>query len=431
MIDLLERADPAVGHEANKARLRAKVDEKIGISAPLRPILARTGRPWLVAVVGFAVGILLISVPALLRTETPSPLALPVGDLGNLPGVEQVVPLASGGVQTAAVDGDTIWVVTALARELQMVSASSGRIQATYSIDGYVEGVVVGGGYVWLLSYDNGGEVLRFDPADGSVDLTIPIGGEPWYGADWFADRLWVSNHKSELIQISPEGEILANDSGELKGEGLGYHWLNDPGTGLISSLANDGTRGEMVISTDGTINPVGSGIRSVTETGGYLWLMHGDYPYASAISRFDPTTGTLEPIPITVGLLGMTDFDGSLWVTSSTDDLLVRVDPESGEISRYPMPGKPGGLFEAGGSLWVLLHQPGALIRLDTEADLIETGETALETGTNGHRLLCTGNRDSGGPTVLLEPSEWIDYGSWSVIQAELSGEGHLVCAN
>ena len=45
--------------------------------------------------------------------------------------------------------------------------------------------------------------------------------------------------------------------------------------------------------------------------------------------------------------------------------------------------------------------------------------------------RLLCTGPAEAGGPTIILQPSDWIDYGSWSVIQAELSGEGYVVCSN
>ena len=41
MIDLLERADPARGAEANAARIRAKIDERIGISAPVKETKAR------------------------------------------------------------------------------------------------------------------------------------------------------------------------------------------------------------------------------------------------------------------------------------------------------------------------------------------------------------------------------------------------------
>jgi pimeloyl-ACP methyl ester carboxylesterase len=95
-------------------------------------------------------------------------------------------------------------------------------------------------------------------------------------------------------------------------------------------------------------------------------------------------------------------------------------------------MPGKPGGLVVADGALWMTLYHRGALIRLDTGAGLIEsTPIVADDWNRFPHRLLCTGSGEAGGPTVILQPSDWIDYGSWSVIQAELSGEGHIVCTN
>ena len=42
MIELLERADPAKDQDADRIRLRAKVDERIGLSAPLTPAPARS-----------------------------------------------------------------------------------------------------------------------------------------------------------------------------------------------------------------------------------------------------------------------------------------------------------------------------------------------------------------------------------------------------
>jgi pimeloyl-ACP methyl ester carboxylesterase len=127
-----------------------------------------------------------------------------------------------------------------------------------------------------------------------------------------------------------------------------------------------------------------------------------------------------------------LVQFDGYLWVTSSTDHLIIRIDPVTGEQRRYPMPGKTGGLVVADGALWVTLYQPGALLRLDTGADLIESSPIVADDWNRfPHRLLCTGTGEATGPTVILQPSDWIDYGSMSVIQAKLSDEGHLACTN
>jgi hypothetical protein len=432
MIELLERADPANGVEPDALRLRAKVDVRIGLFPRLMPAPKRAGRPWLVAVASVAV-VAVIALPVLLRQESPSVFDPRLDGIAELPGVDAVVPLASSGIQTLAVDGDTIWVMTGLANQLQRISADSGEVEASFAIDRYVEGTVVGSGYVWLMSYDNGGELLRFDPVAGAVDKVIPIGGLPGGGA-WLGDNLWINNDQGELYRVSADGEIEEAGTGEIKGEGLGYLWVNDPETGLISSLAEDGTRGEIVVPTEsGLVTADGWGVRSVTEAGGRLWLMDGAYPWGTNLSTFDPNTGELSSFGgLTFGLHAMTTFDGSLWVSSHTDHLVFRVDPVTGDMSSYPMPGKAGGLVEADGSLWVVLNHPGVLVRLDPSAGLIEQAEVTYDDWNRfPHRFLCTGSGEAGAPTIILEPADWIDYGSWSVIQAQLSTDGHMVCAN
>jgi hypothetical protein len=433
-MDLLKRADPAIGAEVDVVELRAKVDERVGLTPPLQRFPSPTRRPWLMAAASFALVIAVAAIVTAVRDQPPQFVSAPTtGNLGNLPGIEEGIRLASSGVQTMAVDGDTIWVMSAFAEELQRISAATGQIEETYPIDGYVEGVIVGGGYVWLRSYDNGGEVLRFDPNKGEVDLRIAV-GPPGMGAAWFNDSLWVGNDQSDLIQISQEGEILSTGPGEIKGVGLGYLWVNDPETNLISSLSADGTRGEIVIPTyPGLETMSGEGVRQLTEAGGRLWLMDADYPWGTNLSVFDPDTGVLSSFGgLTFGLLDMTEFDGSLWLTSGTDHLVIRIDPESGEIRRYPMPGKAGGLAVADGALWVSLYQFGFLLRLDPSAGLIESAPIVADDWNRfPHRLLCTGNDQSESPTVILEPFDWIDYGSWSVVQAQLSNQGYQVCVN
>ena len=433
MIELLERADPAIGLEIDQARLRARVDERLGLSARLWPAGPAGRRPWIIAVASF-VAVLTVAIPLLLLQERASVYAADLDGITDLPGIDEAIPLASGGLQLMVADGDTVWVMTTLQNLLQRVSAGSGDIEATYPIDARIEGVVVGDGHLWLMTTDDGGGVLRFNPASGVVDLTIPIGGAPGW-AQWFGDNLWVSNDQGELVQIAAGGEIVSRRPGDLKGgEGLGHLWVNDPETGLISSLAEDGTLGEIVIPTlDGLETANGWGVRQVTESAGKLWLLDGDYPFGTNLSIFDPDTGELSSFGgLTFGLLDLVEYNGYLWVTSHTDHLLIRVDPATGDIRRYPMPGKAGGLVVAGGDLWLTLYHPGALVRLDTGAGLIEAGEIVADDWNRfPHRMLCTRTTGAGGPTVILQSADWIEYGSMSVVQAKLSNEGYTVCAN
>ncbi len=432
MIERFEQADPAAGVVIDKERLRSMVDERVhGTLRMPSTVWPRRLVAALASIVAAGLGLVALqpSPPAdALTLMTPG-----FGNLGELPGIDTVTRLEMGGVKTMAVEGDTIWVMEALQRTLDRVDAEQGVIEATYPIDAYVEGVVVGGDHLWLLSYDNGGEVLRFDPASGGVDKRIPIGGEPRHGAAWFDDSLWVSNDKGQLMQVSPSGEIVTTTSGELKGQGFGYLWVNDPATGLISSLSVDGVRGEFEVPTvAGAETADGWGVRQVVEAGGSLFLMDGRYPYGTNLSVFEPATGEFRSFgSLTFGLLDMTWFDGALWVTSHTDHLLMRVDPSTGLAERYPLPGKAGGLVVADGALWVSLYHPGALVRVDPAA-LVEAGPIVADDWNRyPHRLLCSGPERAGGPTVILEPYDWIDYGSWSVVQAQLNQHGYLVCAN
>lgn len=442
---MLEQADPALGVETDSERLRALVDERIGLEPSIRPVARRIARPWVVAIASFVV-VLLFAIPALLNNARPAP-TLPIEAITDLPGVSAAIPLASGGVQTMAIDGNDIWVVTALQNVLQRVSRSSNQIEDTFPIDGYVEGVVSGGGYLWLFSYDNGGEVLRFDPVAGMVDLSVPLGGLPGLAARWYDGRLFASNDQGEYLEISAEGEILSRNPGSVRGDGLGLLWVFDPGDGSIRSLAADGTLGEYVIpGSSPEFGDLGE-VRGVDEAGGYLWLRFGDS--GESVGRFDPTTGQLQPLHVGRWLHSSTQHDGALWMTSYSDDLLFRVDPESGEVRTFALPGRPGGVESVDGDLWILLYQPGSLLRIDPSADLIEMGpEVASITfgasGPDTDTLVCTlggvdtetlqraqVDHDFTGlrPTVVLEGPSWIGIGIWSVVQAQV--EGRVVCAS
>ncbi|MDX1449688.1 MAG: hypothetical protein R3246_11575, partial [Acidimicrobiia bacterium] len=291
-------------------------------------------------------------------------------------------------------------------------------------------------------------EILRFDPSSGSVDRRISIGGSPEF-ARWFGGRLFVSNDRAELYEIDSEGHVIAIHRGSLKGDGLGYLWLWDPSDGSIHSMAPNGLFGEIAIPGSGPIAGDLSRVRSVGEAGGYLWLIFGDH--STSVVRFDVTSGELLPFPVGRWIHSMVEHDGALWLASHSDHLLIRVDPESGEVHRYPVPGKPGGLLTSNGDLWVALFHPGQLVRISTTEDLIETpvevvGSVEVNVPGQAHLLSCTlggvsdetlqratadGDFSELGPTLLLEPNPWLDYGVWSVVQAELSNAGHVVCTH
>ena len=64
-----------------------------------------------------------VAIPVALRDTPPSVFAPDLDDLAAFPGIDEAIPLASGGLQAMDAEGDTIWVMTTLQNILQEVSA--------------------------------------------------------------------------------------------------------------------------------------------------------------------------------------------------------------------------------------------------------------------------------------------------------------------
>jgi hypothetical protein len=264
------------------------------------------------------------------------------------------------------------------------------------------------------------------------VDATLALTGSFATGSHWFDGRLWVSTDDGQVHQVSADARLIASEPGQVKGEGLGYLWFADPDTGLLTSIAEGGSRGDVVVPMDGTITPTADGLRMVTGAGGFLWLMDDDFPNGSAVTRYDPVAGSLQPVHITTSLIDMVEFGGDLWISSLLDGVIARLDVNSGDVELFAVPGRPGALLVADGALWMATNQPGSLSRVDP-AGLLRSGTRTVDVAIDTDRLLCTGQSDGSGSgqTVLLDANSWLGPGSWSMLQAELSARGVTSCAH
>ena len=88
-MDLLKRADPANKADVDVHALRAKVDERVGLTPPLERFPSPTRRPWLMAAGSFALVIAIAAIVAAVREQPGVVSTPPAGNLGNLPEIKQ------------------------------------------------------------------------------------------------------------------------------------------------------------------------------------------------------------------------------------------------------------------------------------------------------------------------------------------------------
>jgi hypothetical protein len=181
-----------------------------------------------------------------------------------------------------AVDGSTAWV-TDTGHSLDRVDLKTGNVIKTIDVPATPKEIVVFDGSVWVAC-DAGGSVARIDITTNKVVATIPAGNRPVNLAAG-EGAVWVWNHGRQLLRI-------------------------DPATNKV------------VATIDGVAPTLGVG---VAVGGGSVWVA-----MPGGIGRVDPATNkVVDVIPLGPG--GYVDlkwYDGELWASSTSQDLVYRIDP-------------------------------------------------------------------------------------------------------
>lgn len=308
MMDLLERVDPAATLEIDGASIRARTDEKLGISPPI--LERKPRRPWRVAVIGFA-AVLAVVVPLVAGDRGGEYDSAFAETLFDIPGVVDSIGLPDGPVDMAAVDG-TIWIATSTTGELLRVDAESAVVEARYSLPGIVDEIHVGGGFVWL---EGSSIVGRFDPTTGqftevepSEIITSPSSFEPidFEGARWSTDannntltRLPIEDDVSFAVvplPARPHSMVVAADSLWIALHRAGTLVRFDPAAELPAPVTQivDDVFGEIRLHCTGTgIGPVvlldADTYSGWPLTGGSWSLVQHELSNSATVCSYDP----------------------------------------------------------------------------------------------------------------------------------------------
>ena len=113
------------------------------------------------------------------------------------PGTSRMRPYVSPTWGPMAYGYGSLWV---LGRELERVSAATGRIVATVAVVGGVD-VATGFGSVWIA--DEQGAVVRVDARQEAIERTYEVGGSP-LGVAVADDAVWAASDDGTVVRIDP-----------------------------------------------------------------------------------------------------------------------------------------------------------------------------------------------------------------------------------
>jgi streptogramin lyase len=205
------------------------------------------------------------------------------------------------------------------------------------------------------------GAVARADlPAGGALAATIPV-STPRDVSSGFGS-IWVSNGPSRTVtRIDPSTNavlavISVPDPASVLAAGAGAIWVTSfPGDSVtrIDPTSNAAT---------GTISlaPSGLGPIGITVFDGYVWVANHDGNPTGSVAKIDPATmGVVDVIPIGsqsfAGPNWLSAGAGSLWTDVPNINAVTRIDPSTDTvIATIPDKGVCGALAASDTAVWV-----------------------------------------------------------------------------
>ncbi len=235
-------------------------------------------------------------------------------------------------------------------------------------------GIVAIDDAVWVASAGDGA-VVRIDVATHEVTETVEVGETPLRLA-YDGTLLWASVFGEDtVVAIDPSsGEVVVTVPLEGQPEGLavgfGSVWVVRQAARELTRLGPDG-------AVQGSF-PLGQEPRLVAVSDAYVFASNFG---AGTVTRLDPATGELATSEkLCDGAQGLAADAEVLWVTCTTEDLVLAVDPSDlSVIGRLDLPGEPDAVHVVDGVVWVAVTDGPALVRIGGEpsAPVAETRRT------------------------------------------------------
>jgi YVTN family beta-propeller protein len=279
-------------------------------------------------------------------------------------------------------DGGTPAVPTTPAAN-RAVRIDPGTLQAVAAVAVGTDpaAVVGGGGLVWVANRRDG-TVTVVDPGANRVRQTIPASGsgpagQGGPGLTFAAGSLWVANaDRRRVVRVEPGADptTIPMDASPIAiaaAPDADVVWVagrTRSGGGLLARID---ARTNQVAQKTFSVPHAPSGL-AVTTDGETVWLVTTkDRTLRSFATRTrepgEPVKLRLAPDQVALG-------DGAVWVTSSSNNTVLRIDPATSTAKEIRVGNGPSGIAFGADRVWVANSQDGTVSAIDPQTNQVAT---------------------------------------------------------
>jgi peptide/nickel transport system substrate-binding protein len=280
-------------------------------------------------------------------------------------GLGKLIALGTNPAAIAAAAG-SLWVADPNRGEILRVDPAAGTVVDRIPVSGAPGALTVGGGSIWVATTQPGG-VKRIDVATDTVTETIPLGINPSAIA-YGAGSVWVADPSDEsLIELDPvtdtvrETVTLATRPSSLT-VGVGAVWIASHDEGIVTEVDPQADAPVATIA-------VGQGPSALAVGAGSVWVAN---ELGGTVSRIDPQSAIVVATLATgSGPEAIAFARGSIWVANEFSRTVSQIDPASDRVSTTVRSGgAPMALASMAGTVWagtrsVAEHRGGTLVLL------------------------------------------------------------------
>ena len=247
------------------------------------------------------------------------------------------------------------------------IDVHSDRVVGAAAVGARPAAIAFGSGSLWVANLDDE-TVSRVDPRTLQTLPAIQVSAPPTGiatagGGVWVATSGPTANFVS-VSDIDPQfdvidrsvriGNVVPASPVALAARGSSL-WVA-PNSGELTAL--DPSTGRITRQLDPNSAP-----QAIDVGGGTVWLTDSE---ADNVVRVDPS-GVVRPLPVGHGPSGIAVGAGGVWVADTRDDAVVQLDPDTGAVSaRIRVGHAPTGIAIGGGSVWVANSGDGTVTRID-----------------------------------------------------------------